>query len=111
MTTLLPRDDDNIPIQALRLKSGSAHSISVTAASARNATAFDAATCTIAIYATGPCFVRSGNLTVTAAATDHYLPGGTYLYLSLGHTKVGRNSHIAAIRANADVTLYISELE
>lgn len=111
MTTLLPRDDDNIPIQILRLKAGKAHAISVTATSARNATAFDASTRAIAVYATGPCFVRSGGATVVAVATDHYLPGGTYLYFSLGQGKAGRDTHIAAIRASADVTLYISELE
>jgi len=111
MTTLLPRDDDNAPIQALRLKANNAHSISVTATSARNATAFDADTRMVAIYATGPCFLRSGGATVAATATDHYLPGGTYLYLSLGHGKAGRDTHLAAIRASTDVTLYISELE
>lgn len=111
MTTLLPRDADNIPIQALRLKAGNAHSINVTATSARNTTAFDEATCTIAVYATGPCFIRSGNSTVTAATTDHYLPGGAYIYLSTGQGKAGRDTHVAAIRTSADVTLYISEME
>ncbi|MCE2510858.1 MAG: hypothetical protein J4G10_07805 [Alphaproteobacteria bacterium] len=110
MTTLLPRDDDNTPNQPLRLKAGKAQSLSVTATSARNTTAFAADTRVIAVYATGPSFIRSGDSTVEAAATDHYLPGGTYLYLSLGQGKAGRDTHLAAIRVSADVTLYISEM-
>ncbi len=43
MSTLLPTDDDNNPIPAMRLKPGGAQSIAATASSARNATGFDTA--------------------------------------------------------------------
>ena len=69
MATFLPKDSDNNSIPALRLKDGGAHSLNVTAASARNATAFNAGTSVISMYATGPVYLAFGGSTVTAAAT------------------------------------------
>lgn len=111
MTTLLPRDADNAPIPALRLMPGGAHALAVGAASVRNAVPFAAATRVIGVYATGPVFVRTGDQTVTAATTDHYLPADTYLDLSLGGGKQGCHSHIAAVRAAGDCILHVSEKE
>lgn len=109
MTTLLPRDDDNFPIPAMRLVPDGAHTITVTDVSARNATAFAAGTRVIGLYATGPVYIRTGDASATAATTDHYLPGGFYYDISLGSGAQGHHTHIAAVRASNDCTLYVSE--
>ena len=114
MTTLLPVDADSNPIPALRLKSGGAHSISATASSARNATAFNAATKVVSLYATGAVYVRFGNSSVTAAATDHYYPAGVYYDFAIAggeNNKALQNTHIAVLAASGNCTVYISEKE
>jgi hypothetical protein len=111
MTTLLPLDADNNPIQAMRLRDGGAHSIAATATSARNTTAFSTETKVISLYATGPVYVRLGGASVTASASDHYFPAGTYYDVAItgGRGSAGLDTHIAVLRANADCTLYVSE--
>jgi len=111
MPTLMPRDDDDRPIPALRPRPGGAHAVSVGAESARNATAFDAATRVVALYATGACRVRFGGAGVEAGAGDHYLPAGLYLHFSLGSAKADRASHVAAVRVATDCDLHVSEME
>jgi len=109
MSTLLPTDANNFPIPALRLRTGGSHSLSVTATSARNATAFNAATRVIGIYATAPVFVRLGGDTVTAVNTDHYIPADTYMDIAVAGDDEQTATHLAAIRASSDGTLYVSE--
>lgn len=111
MTTFLPKDSDDNAIPALRLKSGGAHSIAATAASARNSTAFSDETRVVSLYATGGVFVKFGGPTVTATASDHYFPSGVYYDIALGGGKAPHYTHIAVLRATADCTLYISEKE
>jgi len=111
MTTLLPKDADNNVIPALRLKDSGAHQISVTSSSARNSTAFDEDTRVISVYATGPVYLNLGDPGVTATVTDHYFPAGVYYDIAIGGGSGNgpHNTHIAAIRADQDCTLYISE--
>ncbi len=109
MSTLLPTDANNFPIPALRLRTGGSHAITVTATSARNATAFNAATRVISLYATVPIFVRLGDNTATAVATDHYIPADTSLDIAVAGDNEQTATHIAAIRASSDGTLYVSE--
>lgn len=109
MTTFLPKDADNNPIPALRLRDGGAHAVSVTATSARNATAFDADTSVISLYATGPVYVKFGGSSVTATTSDHYFPGGVYYDVAIGGGAAGHSTHVAALRADQDCALYISE--
>ena len=110
MTTLLPRDDDNAIIPALSLKSGGAHSLAAGATTARTASAFGAGARVISLYASEPVFLALGDDSVTATSSDHYFPAGVYYDISLGSSKAGRATHLAALRAGAvDATLYISE--
>ena len=110
MATLLPRDDDNIPIPALSLRPNGAHAISATVASQRNATPFAPDTRVVGLYATEPVFVRLGDSTATATASDHYFPAGVYYDVSLGNAKTAKATHIAVIKAGTtDGTLYVSE--
>lgn len=113
MPTFLPRDEDFHPIPALRLKPDGAHTVPVADSSARNAAAFAADTRVIAVHSDVPAFLRTGDATVDATVTDHFLPAGTYLYLSVGDGRqTGRHSHIAALAADATPgTLRVSEME
>lgn len=110
MATFLPTDDNNNPIPALRLRSGGAHKISVTSTSARNATAFDAGTQVVSLYATVPVYVRFGNSTVTATNTDHYFPAGFYYDVAIGSEESFHATHMAVLKADtSDGSIYISE--
>ncbi|MBP2229460.1 hypothetical protein J2847_002759 [Azospirillum agricola] len=113
MPTFLPRDEDLHPIPALRLKPGGAHAVPVGDGSARNAAAFAADTRVIAVHSDVPAYLRTGDSAVSATAADHFLPAGTYLYLSVGDgRKMGRHSHIAALAADSlPGTLRVSEME
>ena len=109
MPTILPTDENNNPIPALRFRDGGAHKITVTGVSARNTTAFDSRTRIISLYATGPVYVRLGGASVTATATDHYFPGSIYYDIAIGGEEAAQTTHIAVIKADTDCTLYISE--
>jgi len=111
MATMMPRDDDNSPIPALRLRPGGAHALAATAVTTRNAVAFAADTRVIGLFATVPVYVRTGGADVTATAADHYFPAGVYYDVSLGGPKGDRHSHVAVLRADGDGTLYVSEKE
>lgn len=109
MTTLLPMDSDNNPIPALRFKNNGAHSINVSATSARNTVAFDTNTKIVSLYTTVPVYLVLGDSTITATSTDHYFPAGVYYDIAIGDERSGQATHIAALRAEGDGTLYISE--
>ncbi|MCW2247113.1 hypothetical protein M2352_002704 [Azospirillum fermentarium] len=110
MSTLMPRDDNDHAIPALRLKPGGAHTLPLDAAP--QTAALDAATRVIGVYATAPARIRTGPAGTTAAAGDHYLPAGVYLYLSLGDGRKGRHTHLSALSAGTDAgTLHLSEME
>jgi hypothetical protein len=111
MSTILPRDDEHKSIPAMRLAESGAHSINAGASSARNASAFNESTRVISLYATGPVYVRFGGSTVTASDSDHYFPGGVYYDMAIGGGKTAHYTHIAAVRADTDCFLYISEKE
>lgn len=114
MTTLLPRDDDNNAIPAMRLKDGGAHMIAATATSARNASPFASTTRVVSVYATGPVYLRFGKSDVTAATTDHYYPGGIYYDFAINGGAPGKSqhaTHLAVLAAGANATVYVSEKE
>lgn len=110
MPTLMPTDDNNHPIPALRLKDSGAHSIAATATSARNATAFGTDTQVISICPTVAVFVKCGPSSVTATASDHYIPAGLYYDIAIGGDGQKQTTHIAVLRAEtSDGIVYISE--
>ena len=114
MPTLLPKDADNNIIPALRLRgTGGAHAIAASATTNRNATAFNADTRVVSVYATGPVYLRFGTGTVTASNADHYFPGGTYYDFAVGggDTKGPRFTNLAVLAADSGATVYVSEKE
>ena len=109
MSTILPTDDNNNPIPALRLRDGGAQKITVTSTSARNTTAFDIGTQVISLYATVGVYIRFGGSAVTAATTDHYFPANTYYDIAIGGENSLHYGYVAVIRDNTDGVLYVSE--
>ena len=113
MTTLLPKDADNNPIPALRLKDGGAHSVAIVSAATSNATASDSNTKVVSLYATTACYIKFGDAGVTATTTDHYYPADVYYDIALGGggNKGPHHTHISVLRIVDDGTLFISEKE
>lgn len=109
MPTLLPTDDNNNPIPALRLRDTCAHKLTVTSAVARNAIAFNPGTQVISLYATAPVYLRFGNSGVTATASDHYFPANVYYDVAIGGDDSVQSNYLAALRVDTDCMLYISE--
>lgn len=109
MATLMPTDQNNNPIPALRLKDGGAHKINATATSARNSTAFNSETQIISLYATTGVYIKFGDSAVTATTSDHYFPAGVYYDFAIGGDGAAQKTHIAALRESSDGAVYISE--
>ena len=109
MPTMLPTDDNNNPIPALRLRDFGAQKIAVGAASQRNAVAFDSDTRVISLYATVGVYVRLGGTGVTASSSDHYFPTNMYYDIAIGGDDTAQTPFIAAISTEGTGTLYISE--
>lgn len=113
MPTSLPTDVNANVIPAMRLKSGGAHTIAASTTTTRNATAFNADTKVISLYATTAVYVKFGTSSVTATSADHYFPAGTYydFAISGGDVKGPQNTHVAAMALTGTGTVYISEKE
>ncbi|MFC7334937.1 hypothetical protein [Rhodocista pekingensis] len=109
MDTLMPLDADGRPLNVLRLRPGGAHTLMVGATSTRNAVAFDRGTRVVSLYATGPCFVSFGAADVVAGSADHYFPFGIYYDIAIADAHGQGATHIAAVRADTDCRLYVSE--
>ncbi len=111
MTTLLPQDLNDNPIPALRLKNGGAHSITIGAASARNAVAFDSETRIISIYSDTPVYIAFGGASVNATTSDHYFPANVYYDIAIGGDNSAHYTHMAALQVSQSGAIYISEKE
>lgn len=112
MPTILPTDSNNNPIPAVRLKQSGAHTLTAAATTSRNATAFDADTKLVSLYATGGVYVKFGDASVTATTSDHFYPNGVYYDFSIGGDNVPHYTHVAVLRAgSSDCMLYVSEKE
>lgn len=107
--TTLPRDSDNTPIPALRMKPLGAHQISASGTSARNTTAFNDNTRVVSVYSTGGLYIAFGDNTVTATTSDHYFPAGLYYDIAIGGDKTLHTPHIAVLAESGTATVYISE--
>lgn len=112
MPTLLPRDSDNTPIPAVRLRAdGGAHAIDATDTSDRNETAFATTTRIVSVFATVPVYLRFGDEDVEADEGDHYFPTGIYYDFSVGGDKVPHHTHLAVLAVEDEGMVYISEKE
>ena len=111
MATKLPLDSNDNPIPALRLKNAAAHTVGSSITSDRNSAAFDSETRIVSLYATEDVYIKFGNASVSASATDHFFPAGIYYDFAIGGESTAHHTHVAARRVTTDGTLYISEKE
>jgi len=103
MATTLAQDQDEFePIQALPL--GTTQTVSVTNSSAANSTAFVAGTTVVRVVSTTDCHIIFAT-SPTATTSTAYLPANQVEYF-----KATAGEKIAAIRASADGTLYVTEM-
>ena len=111
MSTLMPTDQNNNPIPALRLKDAGAHKITSSAVSARNATAFSDETQIVSLYATQGVYIKFGDATVTATTSDHYFPAGVYYDFAIGGggDSTAHKTHIAVLQESTAGDVYLSE--
>ena len=56
---------------------------------ARNSADFNSNTRVVSVYATEPVYIKFGDSSVTAAATDHYFPAGVYYDFAIGGDRTG----------------------
>ncbi|MCB1783007.1 MAG: hypothetical protein KDI13_03355 [Alphaproteobacteria bacterium] len=85
--------------------------MAASATAARNATAFDAGTRIVSLYASVPVYVKFGGSTVTATSSDHYFPEGIYYDLAIGGERAAHYTHVSVLRVSSDGDVYISEKE
>lgn len=112
MTLLLPKDDDNNPIQALRLKDGAAHKMIATNTSVTNTIPFNIETKVISIFCTENIYIEFGNNSIIANNNSHFFPAGVYYDFAINNLKQAKDTHIAILKAGAnDAIVYISEKE
>ena len=103
MTTTVATDFDNYyPIQALPV--GTTQTVSVSSSSAANSTAFAAGTTVVRLVSTTDCHIIFA-ASPTATTSTAYLPANQVEYF-----KSAAGQKVAAIRANADGTLYVTEM-
>jgi|TARA_R100000081_G_scaffold92138_1_gene72795 hypothetical protein len=103
MATTLAQDQDEFePIQALPL--GTTQTVSVASSSAANSTAFAAGTTVVRVVSTTDCHIIFAT-SPTATTSTAYLPANQVEYF-----KATAGEKIAAIRASADGTLYVTEM-
>lgn len=111
MTTFLPLDSNDQPMQVLRYRRGGAHHIGSGVSSARNTVGFDPCTSVISVYTSTPAFINFGDSAVTATSGDHYLPSGISKDIAIGGGQSAHYTHMAVLAVGASGDVYISELE
>jgi hypothetical protein len=106
--TYSPKDNDGVAIPLLRFKSGGAQKITSNAGGTARTTELTSSV--VSIYATQDVIVNFGDAdTVTAAATDHFIPAGVYMDVALKSKRGTRYSYIAARTKTTAAEVYISE--
>lgn len=112
MSTILPKDDDNNPIPALRLKDGASHRITASAVTNKNNNAFNSKTKVVSLYASEDIYLEFGDYNITATNTSHFFPAGVYYDFAINNGKHAKDNYIAVLKAGANnATVYISEKE
>lgn len=112
MTTIMPKDDDNNPIPALRLKDGGSHKMLASDTSSINTTPFSTETKVVSLYTTEDIFIEFGNSNAEATISSHFFPAGVYYDFAINNAKQLKDAHISVIKATANnASVYISEKE
>ena len=111
MPTLLPQDSNNNPIPAMRYVDGAAHVIAAGGVATRNASAFNADTRIISLYADVPVYMAFGDAAILATSADHYFPAGFYYDIAIGGDASAQATHVSVLAVGASGSVYVSERE
>lgn len=95
------RNDARVPFPV----NGGTQSVAFLVTSVATTNAVGVQTRRVSLYASTDCHVRFEG-TPTATTSDFFLPAGTQIMLAIRPSQ-----KVAAIRASADGTLYVSELD
>lgn len=107
----MPYDAGGAHVQVMRPLSGGAHHITTSGVSARNSVAFNSNTRVIEILCKEDCYFQTGDNTVTASSSDHFLRADVGRVYSIGGDKQVQHTHIAVIQDTTGSILHVSELE
>lgn len=111
--TVMPRDDNSLPIPVLRFREGGAHSATITS-SAHERIALGSGVRVITVSATYPIFFETGDSDVEATSSSHYLTAGIPYDMALGSGLSGTqgyHTHISILAVSTTSKVYISERE
>jgi hypothetical protein len=111
--TKQPRDDAGVAIPVLRFRAGGSQALTVSGSSQRSSEV-RRGTRVVTVTATQPVFFRSGDASVTASLSDHYLVSSIPYDIALGSdisSDTGYHTHLAFIAVSAEAQVYISERE
>ena len=110
-----PRDSGGSPIPVLRFRAGSAQKLSsVNSSTAQRTAAFTTGTQVITVTASTAMFLATGDSSVTATSSTHYLASGVPMDLALGmdmSSTTDYHTHASFIAVSDTGTVYISERE
>lgn len=101
----LVKDVNNNPFPAAEPRDEKNHTIAFTGTTAKNSTAFDAASRMVLVTPKQDCFIRFGGTSVEAANTDMFLVANEPRYLKIPKGA----THIAAIQLSSGGNLYVTE--
>ncbi|MCV6599044.1 MAG: hypothetical protein OIF36_00980 [Alphaproteobacteria bacterium] len=112
MPTILPKDDDNNPIPALRLKDGKAHKIIASSTANRNSVPFSFGTKVISLFTTEDIYIEFGDENIVSDTNSHFFPAGVYYDFAINNCKQAKDTHISVLKAGTNnANVYISEKE
>lgn len=110
-----PRDDAGSPIPVLRFRDGAAQALtSVDSSTAQRSSAFTTGTRVITVTTTQPMYFQTGDSSVTATSSSHYLSASIPYDLALGteiSSTTDYHTHASFIAVNTSGNVYISERE
>ena len=110
-----PRDSGGSPIPVLRFRADTAQKLtSVTSSVAQRTSAFTTGAQVITVTASTAMYLVTGDSSVTATSSSHYLVSGVPMDLALGmdmSSTIDYHTHASFIAVGDTGTVYISERE
>jgi hypothetical protein len=111
--TQMPRDDNSQSIQVLRFRTGGAHR-EVVSSSSPTLVALGSGVRVITVCADNPCYFETGDASVMASSSSHYLAASLPYDMALGSGLSDISSyhtHISIRAVSTSAVVYISERE
>ena len=114
-TAKQPRDSAGAPIPVLRFRGSTAQKLtSVTSSTAQRTSAFTSGLQVITVTCDQPMHFATGDSSITASSSSHYIPANVPLDMALGtdiSSTVDYHTHASFIAVSSTGIVYISERE